>query len=133
MKTCIGDAVIVGLNHENCVALETAYLMRDTLEEEKDVNDLLSAAVSSGDVYKWSHAMTGATRIGLTGPVVDQARNKSEALGRRSETPDRVAVASSSDMLDDIGAASEEKRLRKWFKRFPSRSCSSSEVISSWR
>lgn len=104
----IADATKIGLTKSSCTALEYCLDMEATLKKEAEVNALLSAAIDKDDADGLAKALAEASRIGLTGKVVETARGKNKALGARNETLDRLSFMASGDMVEDLRAAIAE-------------------------
>jgi myosin heavy subunit len=104
----VAEATKLGLSRSSCSALEDCLDMEDQLKKEAEVNALLTAAISKDDADSLSHALAEASRIGLTGPLVETARSKNKAHGARNETLDRLSFMASGDMLEDLRAAISE-------------------------
>ena len=104
----IADANKLGMKRLDCPALDSCMEMEAMLKKESEVNSMLSAAIATDNVDDLAKALAEASRIGLTGELVDKARGKNKALGERNETLDRLSMMASGDMLDDLRAAIHE-------------------------
>jgi hypothetical protein len=108
IEEAISRATSAGLSVEQCSSLESAISLRDTILSENRCLEALSAALTGNDNQVLAQALAEASRLGLSGQIVEDARSKSKALGERSETLDRLSVMASGDVLEDLAAALAE-------------------------
>jgi hypothetical protein len=112
IETAIANATGLGLRPDQCPSLESALAMRDTLVAENKCRSDLTAAIAGNDNSILSKVLAEASRLGLTGPLVEEARAKNKALGARSDTLDRLSSVASSDILADLAdALAEAERM----------------------
>ena len=108
LEAAITRATSAGLTAATCSSLESAMAMRDSLLAEKNCRAALQDAIKANDSRLLAKSLAEASRLGISGPDVEEARTKSKALGARSDTLDRLSAMASSDMLEDIAAALAE-------------------------
>lgn len=108
LESAISRATSAGLTAATCNSLESAMAMRDSVVAEKNCRAALTEAIKSNDSKALAKSLAEASRLGVSGPEVEEARNKSKALGERSDTLDRLSALASGDMLEDIAAALAE-------------------------
>jgi hypothetical protein len=108
IEEAIKRATAAGLTAEHCSSLESALSLQDTIMTENACFEALAGAIAGNDNRVLAQALAEASRLGLSGQVVDDARAKSKALGERSETLDRLSVVASGDILADLAEALAE-------------------------
>lgn len=82
-----------------------AVAVRDNLVAEDRCREQLRLATAAKDDAQLSSALAEASRLGLTGPEIDAARNASQKLGAQSAMRTQMAALLASDDLEAIKAA----------------------------
>jgi hypothetical protein len=108
IEEAIKRATAAGLTGDQCSSLESALSLQDTILTENACFEALSGALAGNDNRVLAQALAEASRLGLSGQIVEDARAKSKALGERSETLDRLSFVASGDILADLADALAE-------------------------
>jgi myosin heavy subunit len=108
LESAITRATAAGLTAATCSSLDSAIALRDSLVAEQSCREALRAAIQSNNRGDLAKSLAEASRLGISGGDVEEARAKSKALGARSDTLDRLSALASGDMLEDIAAALAE-------------------------
>lgn len=108
LESAVEGALSVGLRADSCNSLNVAQGMIERMKAEKRALDALIAALSGSDLEVISSTLAEASRLGLTGATVDEARSKFKHLGAKNDAISKLSSVCSSDSLSEVEAALAE-------------------------
>ena len=108
LSEAVAAGVGCGLTDETCVVMKEASELKAVLEAEAACLAALASAAASTDAAKLTAALSDASRLGLSGPEVDAARQVSAKLGAQSEVRTKLAGLADCFDLSALSAALEE-------------------------